>query len=72
VEFVVRAIKETGWNGLSVDTARTPLTNMGQTLFEPPDVAGWDLGRGWFSSGDAGADEFRVHACRQPAVQPGA
>jgi uncharacterized protein (DUF1800 family) len=50
-EFVVRAIKEMGWNGFSVDTARTPLTNMGQTLFEPPDVAGWELGRGWFSTG---------------------
>jgi uncharacterized protein (DUF1800 family) len=50
-EFVARAIKEMGWNGFSVDTARTPLTNMGQTLFEPPDVNGWDVGRGWFSTG---------------------
>jgi uncharacterized protein (DUF1800 family) len=51
VEFVVRAIREVGWNGFSVDAARTPLANMGQTLFEPPDVAGWDVGRGWFSTG---------------------
>jgi uncharacterized protein (DUF1800 family) len=51
VEFVVRAIREVGWEGLSVDTARTPLTNMGQALFEPPDVAGWELGPGWFSTG---------------------
>jgi uncharacterized protein (DUF1800 family) len=51
VEYVVRAIKETGWSGFSIDNARTPLTNMGQTLFEPPDVNGWDLGRGWFSTG---------------------
>jgi hypothetical protein len=51
VEFVVRAIREVGWAGFSVDTARTPLTNMGQTLFEPPDVAGWELGAGWFSTG---------------------
>ena len=29
----------------------TPLTNMGQTLFEPPDVNGWELGQGWFSTG---------------------
>jgi len=50
VEFVVRAIREVGWAGFSVDTARTPLTNMGQTLLEPPDVAGWELGRGWFST----------------------
>jgi hypothetical protein len=48
---VVRAIREVGWNGLSIDTARTPLANMGQSLFEPPDVAGWDLGPSWFSSG---------------------
>ena len=51
VEFVVRAIREVGWNGLSIDTARTPLVNMGQTLFEPPDVAGWSLGPDWFSTG---------------------
>jgi uncharacterized protein (DUF1800 family) len=51
VEFVVRALKEVGWTGFSVDTALTPLTNMGQTLFEPPDVSGWDAGRTWFSTG---------------------
>ena len=53
VEFVVRSIKEVGWSGYSVDSARTPLTNMGQTLFEPPDVNGWELGQGWFSTGAA-------------------
>ncbi|MBI4265872.1 MAG: DUF1800 domain-containing protein [Acidobacteria bacterium] len=51
VEFVIRAIREVGWNGLSIDAARTPLLNMGQSLFEPPDVAGWSLGRDWFSTG---------------------
>jgi len=51
VEFVVRAIREVGWQGFSVNTARTPMANMGQTLFEPPDVAGWSLGQGWFSTG---------------------
>jgi uncharacterized protein (DUF1800 family) len=50
-EFVVRTIKEMGWSGFSVDTARVPLTNMGQTLFEPPNVAGWQLGRAWFGTG---------------------
>jgi uncharacterized protein (DUF1800 family) len=50
IEFAVRAIKETGWNGLSVDAAMSPLVNMGQTLFEPPDVNGWTLGPGWFST----------------------
>jgi hypothetical protein len=24
---------------------------MGQTLFEPPDVNGWELGEGWFTTG---------------------
>ena len=50
VEFVVRAIKETGWNGYSVNSAITPLANMGQALYEPPDVNGWELGPGWFST----------------------
>jgi len=51
VEYVIRALKEVGAMGFSVDTARTPLTNMGQTLFEPPDVSGWNLGPDWFSTG---------------------
>ena len=50
-EYVVRAIREVGWAGFSIDSVRTPLANMGQTLFEPPDVAGWELGAGWFSTG---------------------
>jgi uncharacterized protein (DUF1800 family) len=51
VEFVVRAIKDIGWNGFSVNDALTPVSNMGQTLYDPPDVAGWDLGKLWFSTG---------------------
>jgi uncharacterized protein (DUF1800 family) len=51
VEFAVRSIKEVGWRGFSLNSALTPLVNMGQQLFEPPDVNGWELGRGWFSSG---------------------
>jgi uncharacterized protein (DUF1800 family) len=51
IEYVVRTIKEMGWDGFSVDSARVPLTNMGQTLFEPPNVAGWQLGRAWFGTG---------------------
>lgn len=50
VEFAVRAIKEVGWRGLSVDSAITPLANMGQQLYEPPDVNGWALGAEWFST----------------------
>ena len=44
---------------------------MGQQLFEPPDVAGWDLGPGWFSSGAMLARmNFAAHARDQPEVQP--
>jgi uncharacterized protein (DUF1800 family) len=50
-EFVVRAIKEMGWAGFSVNDALNPMITMGQQLFEPPDVAGWDLGPLWFTSG---------------------
>lgn len=50
VEFVVRAIKETGWTGYSVNNAITPLANMGQALYEPPDVNGWEAGPAWFST----------------------
>jgi uncharacterized protein (DUF1800 family) len=51
VEFVARAIREIGWNGLSIDVARSQLVSMGQVLWEPPDVAGWSLGPDWFSTG---------------------
>ena len=51
VEFVVRAMKEVGWAGFSVGSVLTPLVNMGQELLEPPNVAGWVLGRSWFSNG---------------------
>ena len=51
VEFVVRLIREVGWNGFSAQAALAPLANMGQTLFEPPDVAGWSLGPAWLSTG---------------------
>jgi uncharacterized protein (DUF1800 family) len=50
-EYVVRAVKELGWTGFSIDTARQALIPMGQVLFEPPDVNGWELGRGWFTTG---------------------
>jgi uncharacterized protein (DUF1800 family) len=48
---VTRAIKEVGWQGLTLDRVRTPLANMGMLLFEPPNVGGWPLGAGWFSTG---------------------
>ncbi len=50
VEFVIRALKDIGWNGFSVNDALTPLANMGQILYEPPDVSGWDAGQTWFAT----------------------
>jgi uncharacterized protein (DUF1800 family) len=51
VEFVVRALKDIGWTGFSVADALPALSNMGQNLYDPPDVAGWEIGRSWFSTG---------------------
>jgi uncharacterized protein (DUF1800 family) len=51
VEYVVRAIKDIGWRGYTLATAITSLGAMGQNLYDPPDVAGWDLGKSWFSTG---------------------
>jgi uncharacterized protein (DUF1800 family) len=51
VEFVIRAFKDVGWIGFSVNDALTPLSNMGQILYEPPDVSGWDAGQTWFATG---------------------
>ncbi len=50
-EFVVRAIREVGWQGFTLDRARAPMANMGQQLFEPPNVSGWTEGAAWFSTG---------------------
>jgi uncharacterized protein (DUF1800 family) len=49
-EFVTRALKEVGFLGFSVGDALTPMVTMGQQLFEPPNVGGWDLGQAWFST----------------------
>lgn len=51
VEFVIRVMKDIGWYNFPLNSVLTPLGNMGQNLFDPPDVAGWDLGRLWFSTG---------------------
>ena len=50
VEFVVRALKEVGSSGFALNAALGPLSNMGQQLFEPPDVAGWERGTAWFTT----------------------
>lgn len=50
-EFVVRLIKEVGWTGFTAAAALAPMANMGQRLFEPPNVSGWATGPAWFSTG---------------------
>ena len=50
-EYVARAIREVGWQNLSLDQVRAPLASMGMLLFEPPNVGGWPLGADWFSTG---------------------
>jgi uncharacterized protein (DUF1800 family) len=51
VEFIVRALKDIGWTGFSVNDTLAPMSNMGMTLFDPPDVSGWDAGQTWFATG---------------------
>jgi uncharacterized protein (DUF1800 family) len=51
VEYVVRSLKDVGWIGFSLTNALAPLSNMSMNLFDPPDVAGWDFGKNWFSTG---------------------
>jgi uncharacterized protein (DUF1800 family) len=50
VEYVARALKEVGHGGFPLNSALGPLSNMGQQLFEPPDVAGWAGGAAWFTT----------------------
>jgi uncharacterized protein (DUF1800 family) len=49
-EFVTRALKEVAYAGYQLNSVLGPLSNMGQQLFEPPDVAGWERGQAWFST----------------------
>jgi uncharacterized protein (DUF1800 family) len=67
-----RALKDIGWTGFSVNDALTPLSNMGQILYEPPDVAAGTRASVVFDRRDARADELRVDAGVQPEVQAGA
>src|SRR5262249_51369537 len=79
-EFTTRAIKDVGWSGFTAFSALTPLSNMGQILYDPPDVSGWDLGQSWFSSGAmlarmnfastlAGNQKFNLAKAAKPYAQ---
>ena len=80
VEYVVRAVKDIGWIGLSLGDTLGPLANMGQSLYDPPDVSGWDLGQSWFSTGAmlarmnfastlASNQKFRLAVAARPQAQ---
>ncbi len=80
IEFVVRALKDIGWVGFSLGDSLGPLANMGQTLYDPPVVAGWALGQSWFSTGAmlarmnfastlAANQKFRVAAAAKASAQ---
>jgi len=51
IEFAIRLIKDVGWVGFSVNDALAPVSNMGQTLYDPPDVSGWKARETWFATG---------------------
>lgn len=51
VEFTVRALKEVGCANFSLSGVPGAMTNMGQALYAPPSVGGWNAGQGWFSTG---------------------
>jgi len=72
--FVVRATKDIGWTGFSVNTARTAMSgDGGRNLFEPPDVSGWDAGQNVVSRPVrcSSRNEFlRPRSAGEPEVQP--
>lgn len=49
-EYVVRALKEVGWVSMGANQVVFSMAGMGQSLFDPPSVGGWRLGRAWFST----------------------
>jgi uncharacterized protein (DUF1800 family) len=49
-ELVVGTIRSLPIDGVDYQTLVAALRNMGQDLFEPPNVKGWDGGRTWLST----------------------
>jgi hypothetical protein len=50
VEFVLGAARALGMQNAHLFDLSDATALMGQDLFEPPSVAGWELGRGWVQS----------------------
>lgn len=49
-EYVIRLLKEIGWEGVTAYLPAMSMISMGQAFFDPPDVSGWKAGREWFST----------------------
>ncbi|MEW6304802.1 MAG: DUF1800 domain-containing protein [Verrucomicrobiota bacterium] len=47
VELMIGAIRTLKLNKVDYNTIDSDTTNLGQRLFEPPNVAGWEGGRAW-------------------------
>lgn len=50
VELVVGAIRDLGLTDVNYAAVDSATSQMGQTLFEPPNVAGWDENRAWVNA----------------------
>jgi len=50
VEFVVGTLRALGMTAVPLRLVLGPLALMGQVLFNPPTVAGWDWGLGWINT----------------------
>ena len=51
VELLVGALRASQNNAVPLPALVSGLSEMGQTLFEPPDVSGWGYGEYWLNSG---------------------
>ena len=80
VEFVVRAMKDIGWTRLLAERRADAAREHGTDPVDPPDVAGWDLGQSWFSTGSmlarmnfasalAGNQKFKLATRGQPTTR---
>lgn len=49
-EYVVGMVKALDANQIATETLATSMENLGQMLFEPPNVKGWDGGQDWLNT----------------------
>ncbi|MFN4261686.1 MAG: DUF1800 domain-containing protein [Gemmataceae bacterium] len=61
VEFVLGAARDVGQGQVAPGALITPLEEMGQQLFAPPNVKGWNMGRHWLNTATLLARHNFVH-----------